>query len=77
MNAQLKPITARAIERPTYDNEFLGYADDWFFANSAALIAWWNAGEKDDRDFDSFVRSQHDIELQRRDDNRRSLRMHE
>ena len=83
MNAQRIPIVEPAITRPEYDNEFLGYELDWVLANLAALCVWWetlaNAGcvpptVPSKEEFRSFFASQHDIELARRDEYKRTLR---
>lgn len=70
-------IEVACVARPAYDNTSLGWEDDWIEANRDALLLWWNAGEKDDADYESFIKSQHDIELARRDEFRRTLRMYE
>jgi hypothetical protein len=68
VNAQLKPVAA-PVERPTYDNHFLGYETDWIKANRTALHSWWDGSGDDlpDADFDVFCRTQHDIQLSLRD----------
>lgn len=83
MNAQLQLHPVPGIkERPTYDNTYLGYESDWIAANLADLTLWWDAccievGEWDTVEFPSFCRSQHDIELARRDEYRNTLRQYE
>jgi hypothetical protein len=68
MNAQLKPI-APAIQRPRYDNHFVGYEADWIKANYSALSDWYSllsaeVGESlSCDDFPLFCRCQHDIEV--------------
>lgn len=43
MNAQLKPITARAIERPTYENRNLDKGALWVRDNDATLREYYTA----------------------------------
>jgi hypothetical protein len=71
MNAQIKPVP-RALERPKYDNHFLGHEADWISANVIDLLLWWEAcgqqdGEMNPKDFPAFARSQHDIQQSLRD----------
>lgn len=68
MNARLRPIGAQIVRRPDYDNSMLGFERDWIEDNSALLERWWKAGEHIDGEFGLFCRSQHDIELTRRED---------
>lgn len=67
MNAVLRP-TAQLVEKPMYDNALLGYESDWIIANSGALWEWWRSGPHVEGEFGLFCRSQHDIELTRRED---------
>lgn len=71
MNAQLKAILEHVIERPTYDNHFLGYESDWIKANAEMLRKWWNTlqteGEEPESSFHLFCQCQHDIQLSLRD----------
>jgi hypothetical protein len=81
MNAQRIPIVEPAIQRPTYDNTFLGYEADWIEANIVDLLSWWDTcgqhdGMTDPKEFPSFARSQHDLELTRREDYRNTLRQY-
>jgi len=77
VNAQLQPVPLVA-EKPVYDNELLGYESDWIIANTKALYWWWRDGDSDvhDDDFAIFCRSQHDIELARRDEFKNTLRQY-
>lgn len=81
MNAQRIPIVEPAITRPSYDNTFLGYESDWIEANMVDLLSWWDTcglhdGLTDPKEFPSFARSQHDLELARREDYRKTLRQY-
>lgn len=80
MNARLETLP-EALQPPTYDNEYLGWESDWIAANRTALLDWWHAlgeqiGDTSENEFPSFARSQHDIELARREDFRNTLRQY-
>jgi len=68
VNARLRPIGAQLARRPDYDNTMLGHEVDWVADNSELLRRWWKAGEHIDADYPYFCRSQHDIELARREE---------
>jgi hypothetical protein len=68
------PIETPVARRPSYDNLFLGYEQDWIEANAALLRQWWEAGEHDERDYAYFCTSQHEAEQTRREDFKNSLR---
>lgn len=78
MNAQRLPIVEPAIQRPSYDNTFLGYESDWIESNITDLLLWWDTlggtAFTPTNEFPSFARSQHDIELARRDEFKNTLR---
>lgn len=79
MNALLKPIESRCIERPQYDNVHLNHVCLWAAANKHALHAYYRALGKalaDDEDnqltgfakaqaFCAWVQCQHDRETGR------------
>jgi len=82
VNAQRIPTVEPAIQRPTYDNTMLGWRDDWLADNAIALLQWWNVcGQYIDDvpqpgDYTSFIHSQYDLELSRREDYRNTLRQY-
>lgn len=83
MNAQLRPVTAQIVSLPVYDNTMLGHESDWIADNAGKLVEWWHECGRlieepaQPGDWNSFCRAQHDRELQRREDHRNTLRMHE
>lgn len=80
MNARLKPIEARCVEIPSYDNTMLGWQSDWIADNRDALLTRSLISTLGDAvteaDFDLFCQSQHDIELARRDEFKNTLRQY-
>lgn len=79
MNAQLRPIEARAIAAPIYDNANLLWRSAWIHDNYQKLRDYWTSleGEGSDEDWDAFTWTQWDREMTRKSDSRSTLRMHE
>jgi hypothetical protein len=79
MNAQLKPVE-QPVSCPEYDNTMLGWQDDWIKDNHDALLTRSlisTLGDAvDEADFGLFCRSQHEAELTRRDDYRKTFRQY-
>ena len=77
MNAQLKLIDA-PVAVPEYDNTMLGWEADWIEGNHDALLTRSlisTLGDAvDTADFEIFCRSQHDLELARREEFKNTLR---
>lgn len=67
MNAVLKPISARAIERPGYRNQHLSDPKQWFIDNATALDNFWcslsETYGRPDLDYFRWLACQHDIEV--------------
>lgn len=67
MNAVLKPITARAIEKPRYDNRHLSDPLLWLIDNATALDNFWcslsDTYGRPDLDYFRWLACQHDIEV--------------
>lgn len=82
MNAQLKPIEARAVDLPVYDNTNLSRHEDWKLDNAFALKRWWDACENlDDEpprpgDWDAFCWSQWDRQMAIRNEHGQTLRQY-
>lgn len=84
MNAQLRPIIEQVITRPEYDNTFLGYEFDWIEANREMLRKWWNTlqavADDDCREpessFELFCGCQHELQLAKREEFKRTLRQY-
>ena len=76
MVAVLKPIEARALSAPIYDNSNLSVRDWWVTDNARALVDYWQACGGDDltEDFEGFVWTQWDRETARRSEYRNTLR---
>lgn len=83
MVAVLKPVEARAVSLPVYDNSNLSRREDWILDNAHALKAWWDACEsKSDEpsrpgDWDAFCWCQWDRQTAIRNERGNTLRMHE
>lgn len=81
MSAVLQ-IDSRAVTPPAYDNTHLGWESDWIADNALKLRDWFFACERlcDEParpgEWQSFCGAQHDLELQRRDDYRQTLRQY-
>lgn len=66
MNARLKTVTLMPITRPVYRrHDLLNHYEDWVQVNRDLLREWFVGGEE--RDFDVFCRSQHEIECNQHD----------
>lgn len=82
MNAQLRPVVAEILKRPSYDNQFLGYEADWIRMNEPLLKLWWNQCSDiggtpfEQSDFERFCRAQHDAQIEIRDEFKRTLRQY-
>jgi hypothetical protein len=67
VNAQLKPV-APGIQRPQYDNHFVGHENDWINANYSALSDWFTLLSAEvgeplcPDDFALFCRYQHELQ---------------
>lgn len=82
MVAVLRPIVAEILQRPTYDNQFLGYEADWVRMNEPLLKLWWDQCAEiggtpcEESDFALFCRAQHDMQVEIRDELKRTLRQY-
>lgn len=78
MNAQLKPIEARAVEAPTFDNDNLMWRSAWVHDNHQKLWDYWRSleGEGSDADWDAFTWTQWDRQMTRKDENRSTMRQY-
>jgi hypothetical protein len=80
MNALLKPIEARALIPPTYNNENLSRREDWILDNAVALASWWasceSVSDEPSRpgDWDAFCWSQWDRQTAIKHEGRNTLR---
>lgn len=69
-------------KRPAYDQYFLGSEQDWIHSNDELLRQWFKecssyvGAPMTEADFQGFARSQHDIQMMFRDQDRQVLRMY-
>ena len=82
MVAVLKPIEARVLTPPCYDNTNLSRREDWILDNAFRLKEWWDACESQSDepsrpgDWDAFCWSQWDRQTAIRYEHSNSLRQY-